>query len=67
MKLNIDYTNTPNPHLKIIENSKLSLCKNILDCLINKIPDRKLNVLNIGGGYKKEAENYLFNHEKNKL
>jgi uncharacterized UPF0146 family protein len=67
---NIKYKNTSNPHLKIINEDKLELVKKIINFQINEKnnannenTNTKINVLNIGGGFKKEVEKYLQNNK----
>jgi uncharacterized UPF0146 family protein len=60
--MNIEYIKTSNPHLKIIKDDKLTLVKKIINLLTDN-NTKKIDVLNIGGGFKKDIEKYLLGNK----
>lgn len=58
--LNIKYENTKNKHLKLIKSTHIEILNSLINNLTNK---KKINILNIGGGYMKKAEKFLSEHQ----
>ena len=58
----INHNKTPNPHLNNVTDSDLDITKKIVNFLLKK-HKTKIDVLNIGGGYKKQVELWFENNE----
>jgi uncharacterized UPF0146 family protein len=56
--MEIKYIKTNNDHLKLLNEP----IKNIIDRIINK--KDKIKILNIGGGYEKDIEKYLYSDKR---
>jgi len=62
MNIDIDFIESNNKHLKILNDSFVGVCKKVVNFSCKTTP--KCSVLNIGGGYKKEIEQWLENSDQ---
>lgn len=62
--MNIKYTNVSNPHLKLINEPDIDILQKIINNILSSSSkNKKISVLNIGGGFLKPCEKFLRDHK----